>query len=348
MKQTDKQSAIAMKQSGIVAKVALSAGATRVLSAPPPVIVKTSSRAPLQKNAKFFPSETDATTSRRTTDKGISFDIAPPKDTAIASTKRRTTPVKKQTATHKVISPFKIARDKDDWAGKQCDTFVGWLNYTFHPDEDEDGDSASGLRALVMHRRLAQVRFRAAELFQSPTMRKIREAVQSEIVRDRLTIRADRDLHADLSLRELATQLLLSYTTPWLRLGLEVMYGECIVVQENLQDEGASGTVRPLSFDMDFFTILRHCLSHQHPPPLPPASCYGLWTTASCRSNERHPTKLYITARSFRFQCPDEVYQGSDESSLWKVRKAFPRRDANFGVVSIDGAGSFLGSSQDE
>lgn len=144
--------------------------------------------------------------------------------------------------THKLQSPLKPTRTADDWAGKQCDTFVAWLNYTFHPTEDENVSHTpnAGLKALVIHRRLAQVRYRAMELFQNDQMRRVRNVIQSEIARGRLAIRSDRDICADLSLREQATQLLLSYTTPWLRLGLEVMFGECII-PENFQVGVAQG-----------------------------------------------------------------------------------------------------------
>ena len=201
-------------------------------------------RLPLQKNSKFFLNsqenqvetkpEVEATGERPAScHQSIAFEISAPTE----NTGTQKTPTKQKTI--KTKSPIKIAWEADDWAGKQCDTFVSWLNYTFHPDEEE-GDSASGrngLRALVIHRRLAQVRYRAADLFQSDAMKGIRDTVQSEIAKGRLAIRSDQDLYADLSLRKQTTQLLLSYTTPWLRLGLEVMFGERIM-PDNIQDRG--------------------------------------------------------------------------------------------------------------
>ena len=59
-------------------------------------------------------------------------------------------------------------------------------------------------------------------------MRKIKTIIHGEIFKGRLSIRTDRELHADLGLRKQLVSLLLSYTTPWLRLGLEVFFGECI------------------------------------------------------------------------------------------------------------------------
>jgi hypothetical protein len=118
------------------------------------------------------------------------------------------------------------------WADKQCESFVGWLNYLFNP-EDEDGlldgtSSSSGLRTLLLHRRLAQGRNKAMEIFQDTSMRHMRDTVLIEITRGRLSIRADRDVTADVQLRKQLVTLLLSYTTPWLRLALEVMFGESI------------------------------------------------------------------------------------------------------------------------
>ena len=109
---------------------------------------------------------------------------------------------------------------------------MGWLNYTFNPDEEErhSGSTvASGLRGLLIHRRLAQVRTKANELFHSDAMHRTRLALVKEISRGRLSIREDRDVTADIQLRRQLVTLLLSYTTPWLRMGLEVMFDESIL-----------------------------------------------------------------------------------------------------------------------
>jgi hypothetical protein len=135
----------------------------------------------------------------------------------------------------------------DEWAEKQSETFLHWLNYTFHPSEDEDqqdtdgtndagSPSCSGLRMLLIHRRLAQSRTKASGFFYGDSMQKVKNTIHAEISRGRLSIRSDRDLYYDLSLRRQVTALLQSYTTPWLRLGLEVMFGECIVVDNSAHD----------------------------------------------------------------------------------------------------------------
>lgn len=139
----------------------------------------------------------------------------------------------------RIATPPKI-HSSEDWAEAQSSSFVGWLNYTFHPEEEEgrmEGELASsgnicsniaGLRTLLLHRRLAQGRSKAMSMFRCNGMRSIRQAILTDIAGGRLSIRADRDVTADIQLRRQLATLLLSYTTPWLRLGLEVMFGECI------------------------------------------------------------------------------------------------------------------------
>jgi abnormal spindle-like microcephaly-associated protein len=97
---------------------------------------------------------------------------------------------------------------------------------------------------------MAQIRMRAYDLFFDEEMKKVKITVRDEIIRGRLAIRPDRDLYADLSLRKQAISLLMSYTTPWLRLGLEVLFGECIVPVVSQQDSSsvaAPGQTRHMS-----------------------------------------------------------------------------------------------------
>ena len=137
----------------------------------------------------------------------------------------------------------------NEWAEKQSETFVNWLNYTFNPSEDEEteaGESLGGLRMLIIHRHLAQARMRASGVFFDDRMQKVKNKIRSEIAKGRLSIRSDRDIYYDLSLRKEVKTLLQSYTTPWLRLGLEVMFGECIMV-ENVNKESTKQLVRIFS-----------------------------------------------------------------------------------------------------
>ena len=144
-------------------------------------------------------------------------------------------PLKKSTNRRSVANPLaknkhKDSSDSQTWEEKQCEVFVGWLNYTLNPEElDVNGDCiASGLRALIIHRRLAGGRLNALQLFKGDSMFQVRTIIAKEITKGKLSIRSDRDVTVDVHLRKKLTSLLLSYTTPWLRMALEVMSGEVI------------------------------------------------------------------------------------------------------------------------
>jgi hypothetical protein len=164
---------------------------------------------------------------------GLAFDVgfndtAEKSMTQLPSSRNKTI-----TATNpsKTTTITKESNRNDVWAERQCESFVGWLNYTFNPEEMDiinEGSDAAGLRALLIHRRLAASRAKAFDLFRDDSMHQIRTIIVKEIARGKLSIRSDRDVTADIQLRKKLVSLLLSYTTPWLRMGLEVMFGECI------------------------------------------------------------------------------------------------------------------------
>ena len=140
-------------------------------------------------------------------------------------------------------------KNVNPWAESQCDTFACWLNYTLAPTEDDSqtdlgvpsGSSESnGLKTLYLYRRLAQSRMKGSDLFRSAGMSDIRKKIFDEIVKGRLALRSDRDIYADLSLRKQIISLLLSYTTPWLRLGLEVIFGEVFSFEIPLNEDFAA------------------------------------------------------------------------------------------------------------
>lgn len=156
-----------------------------------------------------------------------------------ASTQSKRTVVLAQHPTGKLSEtprpPAKAeSQPPQEWTEKQCDTFSNWLNFTLlqedadHTDEQEVPITAAH-RTLLLHQRMASVRYQAQQLFQSSEMERIRHIIHTEIARGRISIRDDRDLYADLVLRRKIVELLLSYSTPWLRLGLETLFGQPIV-----------------------------------------------------------------------------------------------------------------------
>ncbi len=156
----------------------------------------------------------------------ISFNDADNAEIPLKTSTNRRRSVANPSAKNKI----KDSSDSQTWEEKQCEVFVGWLNYTLNPEElDVNGDCiASGLRALIIHRRLAGGRLNALQLFKGDSMFQIRTIIAKEIAKGKLSIRSDRDVTVDVHLRKKLTSLLLSYTTPWLRMALEVMSGEVI------------------------------------------------------------------------------------------------------------------------
>ena len=132
----------------------------------------------------------------------------------------------------------------EDWIEQQCEAFKQWMNYMFNPTEDSDHEKAlqqiedgtldassvsnAALRTLILHQRTAQARLRASDLYKSPDMTTCVEAITTEVKRGKLALRQDQDIYANLSLRGKVLELLLSYSTPWLRIGLEAVFGETI------------------------------------------------------------------------------------------------------------------------
>lgn len=124
------------------------------------------------------------------------------------------------------------------WAEMQCVAFAKWLNFTLDPteesnivqaDQGEESTVKPALRTLILHQQIAKTRSASSSLFQSHEFKRIRTAIDVELDKGKLKIRGDRDLYSDLGHRKKITSLLLSYSTPWLRLGLETMFGETIL-----------------------------------------------------------------------------------------------------------------------
>jgi abnormal spindle-like microcephaly-associated protein len=124
----------------------------------------------------------------------------------------------------------------DLWSDRQCDLFQEWLNYTLQPENDDDDFGAcetkedqAALRTLLFHQRMAQGRQRGMELFHTEHFKKTREELVAEISSGKISFRQDKELSANLVMRGQVLDLLLSYSTPWLRLALETIFGEAIL-----------------------------------------------------------------------------------------------------------------------
>ncbi|CAM9251009.1 unnamed protein product, partial [Chrysoparadoxa australica] len=131
-----------------------------------------------------------------------------------------------------------------EWAAKQAESFTAWLNYVLVPRKLEEASVSETeddilsllirphcslvhrLRAVYTMRNEAQLRYKAMKLLQSAELTTISTALQSQIERGIISLRAERVLHADVGMSAVFTDLLMSYHPAWLHMALESVMGE--------------------------------------------------------------------------------------------------------------------------
>ena len=150
----------------------------------------------------------------------------------------------------------------ESWATKQMNSFTEWMNFTFAKagSSVEEGqqqassaaaaaeveghdDDAAGLKALLQKRVEALTRQRVFELYHSAEVAPVIKAVEAEVAEGRLVMRDDRDILADLGLQEELFALIFSYEMPWVRVGLEIVFGEIISVHAATKGSSAQVSV---------------------------------------------------------------------------------------------------------
>lgn len=82
--------------------------------------------------------------------------------------------------------------------------------------------------------RLDSLRHAAVNLYTSNEMRESLEKLLVHIERRAIHIRQDRNLHLDVVLQRQILELLLNFNPLWLRIGLEVVFGELVHMRHNL------------------------------------------------------------------------------------------------------------------
>ncbi|XP_047489293.1 LOW QUALITY PROTEIN: abnormal spindle-like microcephaly-associated protein homolog [Penaeus chinensis] len=148
----------------------------------------------------------------------------------------------------------------DRWVEKQIAGFTNWLNFILTPPEEEDVASkvkkvdmgklwseatkssrievaptkeVMSLRAYTARRRLNRLRRKACKFYQSPEVVGVVAKLETAVDKKLLAIRKDRLTHADLGLKQMMLQLVLSYNPLWLRIALETVYGELLHLNSN-------------------------------------------------------------------------------------------------------------------
>ncbi|XP_059177929.1 abnormal spindle-like microcephaly-associated protein homolog isoform X2 [Physella acuta] len=152
------------------------------------------------------------------------------------------------------------------WIEKQERGFIQWLNFVLTPPDEYvavtckqkvDAGSLSlenrqvaarlaptkeilSFRSYAARRRLNRLRRSACELYQSDAMVNIICKIEVEVESRRLAARKDKMIHADLGIKQRLLDLLLHYSSLWLRIGLETVFGEVVMLQSNTDIVGLS------------------------------------------------------------------------------------------------------------
>ena len=175
------------------------------------------------------------------------------------------------------LQPWMIDCD-DKLVDKQCEAYTAWLNFILKPHEDNiqhcskiwkldtsscGGDETMGsksvssgptLKYLLMERRRVQSSQKALNFYHGSEMKQIRKALEQEIFSNKLSLRSDHDVLANVNLRSQMISLLMSYSIPWLKLGLETLFREPITLdmvhesrKKDLEVRKSLGIVSPMT-----------------------------------------------------------------------------------------------------
>ncbi|RUS79093.1 hypothetical protein EGW08_013146 [Elysia chlorotica] len=152
------------------------------------------------------------------------------------------------------------------WMEKQERGFVQWLNFVLTPPDEyvaatnkakvNAGSLALdqkqavpqlaptkevlSFRAYSARRRLNRLRRQACQLYQSDAVVTVIRKVEVEVESRRIAMRKDKMAHADLGIKQRMLDLLLQYSSLWLRVGLETIFGEILMLQSNQDVLGLS------------------------------------------------------------------------------------------------------------
>ncbi|GFR71371.1 abnormal spindle-like microcephaly-associated protein homolog [Elysia marginata] len=151
------------------------------------------------------------------------------------------------------------------WMEKQERGFVQWLNFVLTPPDEYvaatkakvNAGSLSldahevkpqlaptkevlSFRAYAARRRLNRLRREACQMFQSEGVAVVIRKIEVEVESRRIAMRKDKMAFADLGIKQRMLDLLLQYSSLWLRVGLETIFGEILMLQSNQDILGLS------------------------------------------------------------------------------------------------------------
>uniref|UniRef100_T1J799 Calponin-homology (CH) domain-containing protein n=1 Tax=Strigamia maritima TaxID=126957 RepID=T1J799_STRMM len=153
----------------------------------------------------------------------------------------------------------------EQWIEKQTQGFTRWLNFILTiPEELGEGEKRKlaanapiefsrditykqapsreelSIRAYTVQKKMNMLRRKACNLYQSESIIKVITRLEHEIENRRIVIRSDKALHADVGIKQKLVELIMSYNSLWLRIGLETVFGQIIHLKSNDDTDGLS------------------------------------------------------------------------------------------------------------
>ena len=94
--------------------------------------------------------------------------------------------------------------------------------------------SVNGLKEFIQKRNEIIYREKANHLFSNLSI--TIGAIEQEVSNKNILLRQDRNVLIDLGLQEILMKILFSYELPWLRLGLETVFGEILSMKNTMKN----------------------------------------------------------------------------------------------------------------
>ncbi|XP_050438518.1 protein abnormal spindle isoform X3 [Adelges cooleyi] len=175
---------------------------------------------------------------------------------------------------------------ESEWLNRQESDMIRWLNALLTPtdklvDEEHSGDLEQAAMAWVeaskeshknkpmqfatqkdlfvaqIYRQSPQqwsaLRKATTNLITSQSVATVLSKLSISIEKDLITVRDDRQIHLDLSLKKKITDMLKCYNPIWFRIGLEAVYGQIVPVRVGSTDlDGVGWFIRKNLFNNDY------------------------------------------------------------------------------------------------
>ncbi|KAK4881204.1 hypothetical protein RN001_004523 [Aquatica leii] len=229
----------------------------------------------------------------------VVFDVSPAKKPFLDNSKtavyknhldwNKTKKVHKSSyASTSIFDPFtsESFHRNEQWLEKQETIFKNWLNALLTPPAELDSnmdDRPINVAKLWQeckqksvpiaptkenvsikyhtNNRLDSLRKSAFSLFRSSEVAEVLDKISLNVENEKLSIRADKNVHLDLGLQSEVMTLLLSYNPLWLRIALETIYNTCIGLNSNSDIMGLSNFLMQ-KFFKDPFLLQKHKTIH--------------------------------------------------------------------------------------